>query len=240
MTEPAAPLSMSLVIPADDPAVVAVRGKIATLARECEAVEVIGLDSKAAAVNVLSAIARAKTEAERARLGFVTPLKQYTSGVDRLFRELIAPLVQGDQVLRRKILDYDKAERLRLAEAAAQEERERLRSEALVKEAEKADQAGERPVAGALLDQAVEAQAKAEEAGKVAAAAPPPKTFGTPFGASATTRKVWTYEITDAALIPREYLIPDSLRLQREITSGLLRELPGLRIFERETISVRA
>jgi hypothetical protein len=234
------PLSMALVVPTDDPAVVAIRGKIATLARECEAVEVIGAESKEAAVNVLSAIARAKTEADRARLGFVTPLKQYTSGVDKLFRELLAPIVQADQVVRRKLLDYDRAEKARLAEAEAQAERERLRSAALLKEATKADTAGEAHVADELLEQAAGAETNAHNAAKVAAVPPPPRTFSTPFGASATTRRVWTYEVVDPALIPREYLIPDAMRLQREVNAGLLRELPGLRIFERETLSVRS
>jgi hypothetical protein len=67
---------------------------------------------------------------------------------------------------------------------------------------------------------------------------PAERPVSTPFGGGAVTRRVWTFEVVDAAAIPREYLIPDTLRLQKEITRGTLRELPGLRIYERETVSV--
>ena len=141
--------------------------------------------------------------------------------------------------LRQRVVDHDAAERRRAAAAAAQEEAERLRSKALLKEAETAEAKGEGQIAEQLLNQAVVADTTAAQAATVAAAPPPPKTFSTPFGAKATSRTVVDFEITDAAAIPREYLVLDERKVRAEITTGV-RDIPGLRIFEREALSVRA
>ena len=244
----------SLTVPVAHPSVVAVRTKIATLVREVETVAITDDETKAAAVNLLSAIARLKTDAERARLGFVRPLKAYTSAVDKLFRELLAPVLaaEGDTgrpapgTLRRKVLDYDAAERKRIAEAQAEEEKKRLEADALLESATTAEAEGKPAIATALLEQAATAEQRAIEIKPAAAAAPPPKTFSTPFGARATSRTEWDLEIVDAAAIPREWLILDELRMRRAVRDGTLRPgqggeqpIPGVRIFERDALTVR-
>lgn len=233
------PAPLALAVPTQHPAVVTVREKIATIVREAETVVVTTDEQKTAAVNVLSAIARAKADAERARLGFVEPLKKYTAGVDKLFRETLAPLLQVDQALRGKVTAFDAEQRRRAADAAAAEEAERLRSAALLREAEKAEATGDTTVAGALLEQAVTADTRATEAAQVAATPAPPKPFSTPFGAKATTRTVIDFEVTDAAAIPREYLLLDERKVRADIAAGV-RDIAGLRIFPREALSVRA
>lgn len=50
--------------------------------------------------------------------------------------------------------------------------------------------------------------------------------------------KTWKYEITNEAEVPRLYCSPDRGKLQDAVRSGL-REIPGVRIFEEETIKVR-
>lgn len=236
---PTLPGSNVLVIPSDHPSVIGVREKIATVVREIGDLEVISPTAKTAAVNLLSAIQRVKGDAEHARLGFVEPLKKYTAGVDKLFRETLAPLLLADGQLRQKVIAYDSEQRALAAEMAAREEAERLRSEALLRQAERAEAKGETVVAGQLLDQAATADTNATTAA-AAIVPPPPKTFSTPFGARATSRTVMDFEITNLAEIPREYLILDEARVRREIASGVLRQLDGLRIFERQALSVRA
>jgi len=229
----------ALVVPTNDPKVLAVRERIATLVAQINALAVDSEEGKAAAVNLLSAIARVKVEAEQARLGFVEPLKKYTQGVDRLFRETLAPVVAADQSLRGKVVAFDRAERQRIADAQAEEERERLAATALLNSATKAEAAGQTVVAEQLLDKAAVAESAAIAAAPAAATPPPAKTFSTPFGARATTRTVWDYEVTEAGEIPREYLVVDAAAVRKAIASGV-RTIPGLRIFERESLSVRA
>ena len=53
-------------------------------------------------------------------------------------------------------------------------------------------------------------------------------------------RDEWTYEITDATLLPLEYLMPDEKRI-----GGVVRAMrgataiPGVRVFARRVASVR-
>ena len=50
--------------------------------------------------------------------------------------------------------------------------------------------------------------------------------------------KVWTFEITDEALIPREYLLIDESRIRRVVTA-LKKDtnIPGVRVFEQKRIA---
>ena len=55
---------------------------------------------------------------------------------------------------------------------------------------------------------------------------------------TASTKKVWTFEITDQALIPREYLEINEKKIMAGIRFGI-REIPGVRIYQDEQISFR-
>jgi len=48
--------------------------------------------------------------------------------------------------------------------------------------------------------------------------------------------KVWKYEIIDADLVPREYCSPDAGKLQTAVKTDKVREIPGVRIWEDESI----
>src|SRR3990167_1370583 len=147
---------------------------------------------------------RAKAAAIRAdaaaRVALVKPLNDDVRKFNAAFEEALQPVVQADRDLRRKMLDYDTAERRLAAEAAARAERERLEAEAMLVEAERAEAAGKGAVAEQLLGTAV----AREESAKVAAtqAVAPPKTVA--FGAgTATVRKVWTFKVLDVETVPR-------------------------------------
>lgn len=57
-------------------------------------------------------------------------------------------------------------------------------------------------------------------------------------GTSAFVRKEWTFEITDPAAIPREYLIPDERRIREAVRMGI-REIAGVKIFEKSSTVLR-
>ena len=55
---------------------------------------------------------------------------------------------------------------------------------------------------------------------------------------STSVRKTWTFEITDDTLVPREYLIVDEGVISLAVRKGV-RDIPGVRIFQQESLSVR-
>ena len=60
-----------------------------------------------------------------------------------------------------------------------------------------------------------------------------PKTIGT-----TTIKKIWTFEIIDEKKIPRDFLMIDEVNIREAIRKGV-REISGIKIFEKETISTR-
>jgi hypothetical protein len=62
--------------------------------------------------------------------------------------------------------------------------------------------------------------------------APPPSLQGV------HTRKRWTYRVTDAALVPRQFLMVDDRLVRNAIKAGA-RVVPGLEIFEETSVVAR-
>lgn len=56
---------------------------------------------------------------------------------------------------------------------------------------------------------------------------------------TATIQKRWDFEITDASLLPKEFLIPDDVKIRRSIAEGA-REIAGVRIYQRNVTAFRA
>jgi hypothetical protein len=146
------------------------------------------------------------------------------------------PLEHSKALISRKSADFiGEQERLR-----REKERERLEAEARASEiadkaigkAEKLIEDGKDKAANAILDKAT------EETEKILAAAPeiPDKldTIGL------TVRENWTFSIVDAALIPREYLIPDEKKIGRIVraTKGEA-NIPGVRVYAEKGIATR-
>lgn len=84
-----------------------------------------------------------------------------------------------------------------------------------------------------------EAKAKGYEAPKVEVTPTKPETVTrTEDGTSAHTRKVWTFEIEDFAKVPDRYKVIDDRVVNADIRAGVL-EIPGLRVFQKETTVFR-
>lgn len=160
----------------------------------------------------------------------IKPLKQHIAQLETLFRPARDALEKADLVLRRKVLDY-RAELSRVA----QEEQERLLQEAedaQAKALEASEKKGKKGQ-GVAAQLASQAQALAIQAQEVAA---PARVMTTENGQVAT-RKVWKFEIEDMGAVPMEYFTLDESKLRRAVQSGA-RQIPGVRIFAEETLSV--
>jgi hypothetical protein len=143
-------------------------------------------------------------------------------------------------------------ERLRReAEEAARKERERLEAEAKeaarieMEKAQKAREAvtqAEDPFEAALAEE--EANAALENAKEairdIRRVDVPVDYVPNTVAAGTSFRKNWTFEVIDASLIPREYLIPDEKRIGELARSFKEKaDIPGVRFYARESIGGR-
>lgn len=52
------------------------------------------------------------------------------------------------------------------------------------------------------------------------------------------TKRAWTFEVESEADVPREFCTPDPAKLRNAVASGI-REIPGVKIFEKDTVVIR-
>jgi hypothetical protein len=232
-----APITIELVVPSKDPAVVDYRMRAAAILADAEALAVNSEEAKAQAVNILSGIARVNAEAEKKRKGIVSPPNDFVHGVNDLFKDVLAPLKKADSNLRQKILDFNREEVRRQQEAAAALQKANLAKEELLSQASKAEAEGKPETASKLLDQAVEEEKVAATAAIVVSAPAPVRSVNTGLGA-ANVRKEWTFEVVKLEDVPREYFALDETKVRKDILSGK-REIAGLRIFQEEKLAVK-
>jgi hypothetical protein len=155
--------------------------------------------------------------------------------------ELEAPLILGEKWLNGQMTAYyqeqeriRKAEEDRLRQEAIQAEMKRRQEEEERKMAEAAalEAAGAKDEADQLISEAI--QAKEEP---VVIEVQDPETPKVQMN-GATVKKYWDFEIINEALIPREYLKVDEVKI-----GGVVRALkekaniPGVRVFQKSTLS---
>jgi hypothetical protein len=188
---------------------------------------------------LLGEIAKLQKTAEARRVWFVGPLDKHVKSINLLFKSIVAPLVEADKTLRYKVLTYRETERRRVIA-----EQERIRAAAALAEAERVLQQQAAKLAAAALP-LIEDDLP-EETGPVRAAvpvqeaqapAPPAPTVRTALGTT-TARRIMDFELTDISLVPKQFLLLDETAIRIAIRQGL-REMPGIRIYEREILAVR-
>jgi hypothetical protein len=59
-------------------------------------------------------------------------------------------------------------------------------------------------------------------------------------GGRATIQERWTFEIVNPDLVPREWCIPDEVKIGRAVRAGLMTELPGVKIFKTKSTAFAA
>lgn len=169
---------------------------------------------------------------------------QYQARVEMERRERERKAKEEAEALQRKL----QAEAEEANRRAAEEARKRAEEEARIKrereEAEARERGAKKAEMEALAKKAEEERIEAirkaeEEAAKNAVQAPvvvapvvqeAPKVTRTEVGSS-SQRKVWTFEIINAAEVPVEYKVIDEQKIRDAIKMGT-REIPGVRIFE--------
>jgi hypothetical protein len=184
----------------------------ARMAGEAALLVVDSQESALQAGRMLVQLKQATKQVEEKRKYLVAPLKEHIKRIEALFRPTLDRLAEADQQLRRKLLDWE--ERVR---AEAEAERARLLAEAQEAQAE-----GEAEVA---IEKASEAASLTVEKTKLLDEG------------SIQTKQVWTFEVEDLGKVPPEYFSLDETKVRAAIRAGV-REIPGLRIFQKLQLAV--
>lgn len=183
----------------------------------------------------------AKT-ADTTRVGVKEPYLEGGRNIDGFFKGIIDPLLTVKKRVEAKLTAYlrDKAERERrereAAEQRAREEAERAAAAARAA-AEKIETAADLHTAIEAEDTAHNAAADLASATKAADAKPADlsRTRGD-YGAVASLRTTWTFEVVDMALIPREFLMVNEAALKAHLKARLKDKPPapvaGVRFYE--------
>ncbi len=143
---------------------------------------------------------------------------RFVRGINAFFRRFKGPLEGLKKDLKGKVGDYSYQQEMkrRKAEAEAKAEQER-------KQKEIDDAAKKHNIAPVELPTMVAPKKKA----------PIRSNSG-----SSSTRMKWTFEITEAEKVPRQFLTVDPKAVQRAIDGGI-REIAGVRIYEKPIVSFR-
>jgi hypothetical protein len=205
-------------------------------------------DGMTAASDELGRIKSLYKTLEEKRTSIVKPLGDATKKINDLFRDPLRFLKDAENALKGAMLGFrqqqDRLAREQQAklDAEAKAERERLAQKAAETERQAKEAAGNGLPAGlaAALERraAVQAMELREQAKHVIAptVVPPPlRTQGI------STRESWQFEIVDASLLPREYLVPDEKKIRQVVNAMKDRTaIPGVRVTRGEIVASRS
>lgn len=181
------------------------------------------------AAETLKAIKAKSKELDEREKAITRPINESLKAIRDLFRAPKDLLARAEAAFKGSMLTYQRAEEQkrmeaqRVAEELARKERERL-----AELARKAEERGATEKAQQFMERAA------------VVVAPIVQTVA-PKVAGIATRKDYTFEIVDAAQLPREYLMPDEQKIRKVVRAmGADTSIPGVRLIEREILAARA
>lgn len=178
---------------------------------------------------LLRDIKAALANIERKRVSFTAPLNESLRAINQEARNASAPFVDAEA-------------RIKTAIGTFQSERERIAKEAQARAEEAARK--EREKIAARIAKA-EANGRVEKASvlheRMAEVIAPVLVASAPKVQGVLTRSVWKFEVTDPALLPREFLLVDESKI-RKIVNALQGDtnIPGVRVYAEKQVTARA
>lgn len=217
--------------------------KIAQLSVSCKNYVISDEKSLNAAEQLAKDARKIESMIEERRKEITKPILDEKKMIDDFAKELTSELNQSINDLRGQILKFkQELERIRQAELKKIEEA-RLQREFELRKIEEERIAKEKELLAQmeknqhLSTEAIEElETLRNEAAQIknAIAEPVAPVTQTQTG----VKKVWTYEIENGGLIPREYLVLNSAAIKLAIADGV-REIPGIKIFQKEQLNLR-
>ena len=214
-----------------------IKEQITTLGTQCTALVISDDDSLESAKKLAKEAGKINTAIETKRKELTAPYLENKRKIDEFAKDITGTLEKSIKLLRKNILDFE-------LEKEKQRQLELQRIEEEKRKAEAIRQAEE------------EARQKAIKEAEANNTPPPPVYVAPPSvpsianlrmdqrekelkaDKSKSIRTVWKFEIIDANLLPREYLMPDEKKIGTAMALGT-REIPGVRIFEDQLLHLR-
>jgi len=164
----------------------------------------------------LSLIANLKKSLTEKKAEYYKPIKAHLDAITAAFQTILTPVEDADKITRAKMTAYDLEQKRKAREA---EEINRLRMEAARKEME---------LKGELT----------ESVNLMEAPPPPVKQVTTDAGSASFVKAPSTWELIDINLVPKEYLILDSVKIGKVIRAG--GSIPGIKTILNTQLRVTA
>jgi len=154
-------------------------------------------------------------------------LNLHVQFINARFREWTAPLAEADGLVRQKYQAYQREQDRIAAEARAEEERR----QSWLRERERLERAA------ALEDGQPEPQ-PIDPPAPVAPMPEPSRTVRSALGTT-STRKVWDFEVVDPEAVPNTFKTINEQAIRAAVRAGE-RRIPGVRVFQKDELAVRA
>jgi hypothetical protein len=186
-----------------------------------EQTQAFKIDSELTNQNAVAFLGQLKSvgkDLEKKRDQIIDEPAQFVKAVRGLVKAFTDKLDTAEKSLKEKVLSYQKVLELKRQEqeALARKETEKLQKKLDAEVKKKGLEAVELPI-------------------PIIPKVPPVTRTET---GSAFTRKFWTFKLIDANLVPRKYLVPSDTKIRDAIKGGI-RDIPGLEIYEEESLTVR-
>ena len=181
--------------------------------------EIVDDSTNIAAVEMATQSKKLYNEIEKLRKSITDEPRQFISAINNFAKVYSSRLKEIENALKAQISSY--SYKLEIARRKAEQKAQ--------KEAKK-------------LQAKIDKEAKAKNIEPINVPAPVLPTKAEPtrtISGSASTRKVTKWEVTEAAKIPREYLIIDKVKINKAVKAGM-KNIPGLRIYEDTVVALRA
>lgn len=189
------------------------------MVEQAASLEVVDDQTNITAVEMTAQARKLYKAIEDIRKAAVAPSNEFVKAVNAVAKTYTGRFETIGNGLKKKISQYQA--KVELERRKAEAEARKAAEEAQKKLDAEAKKAGVEPVK-------VEAPVVPD----------PPKATYTAEG-SAHQRKQWTFEVENAADVPREYLTVDEKKIREAVKAGV-REIPGVRIWEESTTVIRA
>lgn len=214
---------------AQDSTIVALRPAFDRLRAFAKGLVIKTADGYNEAAQRLKAVKAALLQIEDARTRITRPINESLRETNRQAKEAAAPWLAEELSIKKAMISF-----------SDEQERQRREEQRILNE--RAEKDRQRLLEAAQRNAAKGNEAKAESFQERAAAVVAPVVQReAPKVAGVATQQVWTFEITDPAAIPREYLVVDETRIRKVV--GALKgetQIPGVRVFQQSRIASSA
>lgn len=209
----------------------ALRRDIHTLSETALTQRIGSKETKDAALSIGSDVKRVRKLLDDRRKAITSPMQDTVKRIIAYADKLDEPLARAEAHIRQQANAYAEsiAAGQRRQAAALEMERQRIRREEEVKMRNAAALA-ESVEDELAAKRRIEQQARMQQA-ETAAKERELKSQGVK-----NTVETWKFEVTDAALVPREFLIPDMQALRQAVNYRKLRDIPGVKIWSEKSV----